>query len=607
MAVGGPARSHEALRAVIVNYAFKTYCADQPAAGRWDQGQITRILEGREHRPPYGIEFVEGDYGDIIRNGGVLVLPVGHYHEHEEKHQALRWIWDDLLAMPWGVVIATSDECSTFPWSKIDPWPDHIKLWVTTPRPENDYPPDTRFVGEGAPGGIDKASWALTRDLDLFFSGQGGHERRDRCQDALVDIAFVDPTPNRPIIGKRSVMATFTDGFAQGMSQDNFRFHMSRAWVAPAPSGPCTQDSFRAFEALECGAIPILDGLRPGDRGAGYWEMINMADVAPVIDDWPRLPAVADEILSDRCWWAAKTQAAWQQYKRAYAQRLHADAGFFTGGGGLTDRPRSDLITPIIVTSPIPSHPYMDIMVETVDSVMSRLPDSDILIACDGVRDEQSDRTVDYHTYLWKLCEWTAGRHQVTPFVHREHLHQSGLLRRILPQVRTPFVLFVEHDTPLVGDIPFDDIITEMLTSNLNSMRLLHEASVLPDYEHLFLEWREGAVPWRETLQWSQRPHVARTNWYRQTVRTYFGEDSRTMIEDVMHGVVQHNAGVSVTYTDRKRAADAWNRWRMGVYTPRGDMKRSGHTDGRAGDPKFDMLIAYDGERPDGAPAEGVL
>lgn len=576
---------------MIVPFAWLSYADYNPSSGRWDQQQVARILTGEEGPIPFGIRFVEQPADRVISVGGVLVFPCGAYHDHGEKHIALKRLWDDMLAMPWGVVIATSDEGSTFQWEKIDPWPEHIRLWVMTPRPERSYPPGTRFIGEGSPTPA-RIPLRTERELDVFLSGQGGHERRDQCFAALVERA-----PERSLISR-------TLGFAQGMDRERYLYRMTRAWIAPAPSGPLTQDSFRAFEALECGAIPILDGLRPLGEGRGYWDMLGLGDL-PICHDWSEAPQMIDDLLSDRHWHAARVGSLWQVYKRDVVHRLNLDV--LEAAKARPHVTGTDRITVIVPTSPIPSHPDPSILFETVESVLDRLPDCEILICCDGVRPEQADRRDAYVEYLHRVTDWCLPQRGVVPYIFDEHLHQSGMLHRILPEVRTDLLLFVEHDCPLVGSIDFPAVVEEMDRSELNSMRFMHETHVLPEHEHLFLHSeRGGPAWWRATIQWSQRPHVARTDFYRQIVSTYFGAGARTMIEDVMHGVVQHGTAIEGPYAGRKRAEKAWERWRLAVYHPDGNIKRSGHLDGRGEDPKYAMFIDYDDERPVGAPPEGI-
>jgi hypothetical protein len=152
-----------------------------------------------------------------------------------------------------------------------------------------------------------------------------------------------------------------------------------------------------------------------------------------------------------------------------------------------------------------------------------------------------------------------------------------------------------------------------MQLRDVNSMRLMHEASILPGHEHLFLDRHpDDPAPWTETIQWSQRPHLASTNWYRQLMADVFAPTARTFIEDVAYGIVQHGVAfdpdgdAESRNATRIQAVEAWKRHRLGIYAPDGNMKRSGHLDGRAGDPKGKLLIRYPNQRPDGAPPEGL-
>jgi hypothetical protein len=48
---------------------------------------------------------------------------------------------------------------------------------------------------------------------------------------------------------------------------------------------------------------------------------------------------------------------------------------------------------------------------------------------------------------------------------------------------------------------------------------------------------------------------------------------------------------------------EGWRDWRMAIYHPEGDIKRSLHLDGRSGEPKYKMYFAYpDQKAPTGAP-----
>jgi hypothetical protein len=85
------------------------------------------------------------------------------------------------------------------------------------------------------------------------------------------------------------------------------------------------------------------------------------------------------------------------------------------------------------------------------------------------------------------------------------------------------------------------------------------------------------------TSQWSQRPHIASVAYYRRILDSHFSADAKCFIEDKMHGVL-----------DQAYILDGiagWNQHRIHIYDPgngNGNMKRSYHTDGRAGERKYD-------------------
>ena len=265
---------------------------------------------------------------------------------------------------------------------------------------------------------------------------------------------------------------------------------------------------------------------------------------------------------------------------------------------GATDR-----ITVVIPTSPIPSHPSTAIIEATILSIRHYL-DSEILVMVDGVRPEQADREADYWEYVRRLMLVCERIDNVTPIVSWVHKHQSGLMKTALEHVTTPFTFFVEHDTPLDGrDIDFESILETMNAEGLNLMRFHQEDSVLDVHAHLFVETepdpaRSGA-PFVKTMQWSQRPHVARTSFYNRLMAEYFGSGAKTMIEDVLHGATE--------FAHRKPDQEGWDGWRLGLYAPPGGLRRSLHLDGRDGDPKFPMFVEYDGEPPKGTPHPGWI
>lgn len=455
---------------------------------------------------------------------------------------------------PADVAILTSDEESIFPWRELRA----PLVWIQTPRPDihagHDrfwplgWPADTRaLLGQlQGDGPVDPTG-------DWWFAGQVNHRRR---QEAVAAMRAVDPAN-----------VVETPGFTQGAARDRYLATLAAVKAAPCPSGPKTPDTFRVWEALEAGVVPIADGRCPAGVD-GYWPFTYGQVPFPIIDDWANLPDVLAVEL-DR--WPANANrcfAWWQLHKRTLRRQLLDDVGCSD------QRP----VTVLIPTSPIPTHPDTSIIETTVASVRHWLPDADIIIMCDGVRTEQEHHRGRYEAYLRRLlwlCQW---RWQgVTPIVFDDFQHQANMTRVTLGHVDTPAVLFVEHDTPLVTDWLIDwPALFDAVGDQLDVIRLHHEAVIVGSHRPLMVDKTPidfAGAPILRTTQWSQRPHLAAAGYYRRILDDHFPTSGRTMIEDKMHSVAQ---------------VEGWHAHRIGLYAPGENLKRSWHLDGRGDDPKFE-------------------
>lgn len=248
-------------------------------------------------------------------------------------------------------------------------------------------------------------------------------------------------------------------------------------------------------------------------------------------------------------------------------------------------------ITAVVPTSPVASHPDTALLEETLDSIRHHLPNIPIIITFDGVRDEQSAMTSDYREYVRRARALDYGN--VTHMEFGEHRHQTGMMRAALQKTNTPLVLYMEHDTPLVTDEPIDwPMIVQAMTEwdDIAVCRFHHEAHILEAHAHMFLGVLrypnlERPVDFALTCQWSQRPHLARTDFYRRIMADCFSPEANCFIEDRMHSFA-HEAY-------RLRGRDGWREYPIGIYHPGGNMKRSYHTDGRAGGPKFELQQVF--------------
>lgn len=244
------------------------------------------------------------------------------------------------------------------------------------------------------------------------------------------------------------------------------------------------------------------------------------------------------------------------------------------------------MISVVVPVSPIKSHPDTAILDETLESIRHHLRDAEIIVTLDGIREEHEHRREDYEEFirraLWRLDK---KYRPAVPFIFDRHTHQVGMMRAVLDEIRTPLLMYVEQDTPLVTDEKIDvDLITEFITSGRSNMVRLHHEAVIPvEHEPMMHGTDEGFI---QTSQWSQRPHVSSVAYYRRILANHFTPGAKSFIEDMMHGILAEAYNVD--------GIAGWRQHLVHIYDPgNGNLKRSYHTDGRAGEPKYDSSQVF--------------
>ena len=240
----------------------------------------------------------------------------------------------------------------------------------------------------------------------------------------------------------------------------------------------------------------------------------------------------------------------------------------------------NDKITVLVSSSPIPSHPSMQIIQETLDSIRWHLPTARIIIMQDGIRPEQEDRKVAYSEYLKNLVAKIATGHDcnitIWPFI--EFTHQALMTIKTLTQVRTPLIFFAEQDTPLVERPVEWDLLAEVVESGIvNHVRLHYDETIHGDHQHMM---RGHLTPFLiKCVQYHNRPFLANAEWFQELLEKNFTSQSRTWIEDKVYSPISY---------------EPWEQNRLAIYDPERtgqNMKRSRDLDGRAGDRKYDPIF----------------
>jgi len=542
--------------------------------GQFDDTVLNDLFDGKFGATGYTFEHHEVG-GLEPGDGGIVVL---HARMHD---QDINVINKQLAKLGWALVVLVGDEQNLFPWESLKH--PNMKTWVMHPMPDrhkeadwyliNGYAPDTRLLKNY------RAEYD-EKPLDWFFSGQLGHKRREECQEAAQDIPGGEFIP--------------TKGFTQGLDHGQYFKKLASAKFALCPSGPCTPDTFRLYEALEAGCIPIVDSSPPRKYPTGFWEnLFGEAPPFPILEDWGSLQGTIEELLPDWKTTANRVFAWWQRYKRKMANHLQTDIFYLSEVSPLT----SD-ITALVPSSTIGSHPSTDMINETIASIRERLPAAEIIVTVDGLRPQQEDSRRDYDDYKRALLWESNQADNILPVIFDALSHQSLMAKATIDNVRTPYLLYCEQDTPLFGDIPFDRITRAL--GELNLIRFSHEASILEPHKHMMVDSAPievNGLPVVRTMQYSQRPHIARTEWYRWILSEYFGEKSVTFIEWVMYGILIHS-----WETD---GFLGWAKFRTAIYAPpdgEDGIRRSANLNGRQNDPVYPPIYDYGGDPPPGAP-----
>lgn len=534
-----------------MNVVWLSCRKDTPGRGYWDQTLLEQILVNCNHYTEVSPDL----------DGAVVIIPGAYQGQYIDQ------INQELAKLQWCLVIITSDEENNFPIDSLK----HDNMVIFADYPNDKY----KNVARWLPIGPARQSTHKIQEktLNWSFAGQITHPGRE---------AYAEQLRLRKREKKDGELVE-TKGFAQGLDKSNYHLLLGKSKVVPAPAGPCSPDSFRLYEAIEAGAVPI-----PPERE--FWLKIFSTVPFPTIDEYEQLNGYIDDAVSQYPMLNNEVQVWWLNERRKIKYDIFSTVEKLSGAN------YGEMITVIIPVSPIKSHPDTSILDETIASVRHHLPDAEIIITFDGVREEQKDRSADYEEFkrrvLWKcFSEWN----NVLPIIFEEHTHQVGMAKEALTMIDTPLLLYVEQDTPLTTDMEIDwDSVFGAIEEGLGDMVRFHFESRIPkEHQHMMLgtvlEGLEGdkQLEYIRTCQWSQRPHVASVAFYRRILDAYFTPNAVSFIEDKMHGVA-HESYI-------RDGLLGWNQFRILIYTgdvygddKSGNIKRSYHTDGRAGEQKYD-------------------
>lgn len=565
--------------------------------GNWDHGMLIRYGLG-DLWPGTGGCRDELDFSIADGHGVVVGFSAGYARSEPARLEEFRQF---LRTVPWALILHLSDEALDFDAEILRE--DKVKLWVQCARPGRTgdralllgWPYDTRELMLWEPTQNAMKVPLAERPQRWTFAGQVNHDQR-----RVLAYEISQRTDGDLFVSR---------GFSQGRPPKAHLLSLAQGAVACCPSGYHTPDTFRLYEALEAGCLPICDRKAPRwGSDLSYWNISLGFEPFPCVDSWSEVHGLLDKyedpvaLQHD----ANRATAWWQGYKRSFAVGLDDESSLLRGA-----RPRSRHdVTVVMPTSSIPSHPDTSIIEEAIRRTRAypELRDAEVIVMVDGLHPDHQHRAGAYEEYkrrLIHLCAWHPDFRGVLPLVFSEHTHQANMTRRALQMVRSPLVFFQEHDTYPVHEIDWSGLIKVVAQrGDVNQVQLHIDERISDEHRYLMIDGgaprQVGPVTMARHRKWSQRPHLAKTQWYRDRIAEFFGVHAKTMIEDVLHGCLENRVG---------RGIDPWEKWGTWIYAPEGaahGILRSATTDGRGGEPKLPMLVEYDGATPDGAPAPGT-
>lgn len=287
-----------------INVYWLTYHDDILARGYYDQGLLEEIFAKGNFKHHMGIK-------DPCKGGVVIINGRTHVNDTDKINK-------DLEKLGWCVFIDCGDEEALFPIDKIKH--TMIRKWVMLPR-MNQHNDVYRL-----PQGYRPETPKLLKEIgykektqDWFFCGQITHERRFQCRD---EIAYLNDSGR---FTNGTMVATCA--FAQEkMPYQEYLENMAKTKIVFCPSGPETPDSFRLYEALEAGCVPVVDAFSTNNKVVGFWQYLFGDHIPfPIVDYWDKLPILLPELLRTYPELSVKCFAWWQQQKKKIEDKLYDD------------------------------------------------------------------------------------------------------------------------------------------------------------------------------------------------------------------------------------------------------------------------------------------
>lgn len=272
---------------------------------QWDYGFLEDFFRGNVWKTPDWKGFMVQEVDELYQaERAVVAIPARHNAEHIDT------INEQLQKIEHVVLFLMGDEEAVFPVEKIN----HPSIYIWVQNPHIGKHDNYSKLGTGFPYHMyDYVYEQQPKSISVTFMGQVTHPRRQELVNVLEDYSHQDEATY--IVRSKS--------FTGGISPQDYYHIMSRAKIAPAPSGAVIPDSFRLFEALECMALVVADQKTPDGTVMEYWDWLFGRETPfPKLDNWQVLKQMIPEMLEhyDRL---IQKQTSWYiKWKRDFAYKV---------------------------------------------------------------------------------------------------------------------------------------------------------------------------------------------------------------------------------------------------------------------------------------------
>lgn len=173
--------------------------------------------------------------------------------------------------------------------------------------------------------------------------------------------------------------------------------------------------------------------------------------------------------------------------------------------------------TLIVPTSYVRSHPSTKLIERAVRSVNRHVGTRDLqkIIVCDGLK---RDDYVEYKKRLHALAGHDPDFMRTTIIELETNVHLSGTLVETFKSIETPIVLVFQHDYEVLRSIDVDGVLKCFDDDQVKHIRLNRRNNTVIYWDYILEPYPSSPIPLIKTAAWSDVPHFARTDYYREFV-----------------------------------------------------------------------------------------